>query len=93
MSLGSIGPVDEYSESIQAALAEARVAKPLGTIDPAPSSQDIHRIVFKIRSVGTRENKALHDARKDYAAIETACRDIFYKLLVSDGFHRIAGDR
>lgn len=81
MSDSGPGPVVEYSSSIQAALAEARTAKPLGTIDPALVSQDIHEVVERIRAVGSQGDQVPRDARKDYAAIETACRDIFYKLL------------
>ena len=82
MSTGGASAVGQYSSSIQIALAEAREAKPLGTIDPALASQDVHVAVEWIQAVGAQGNRALNDARKDYAAIETACRDIFYKLLV-----------
>lgn len=83
MAVDVTSPVREYFQNIHTALAEAREAKPSGTIDPALAPQDIHRIVEKIQDVSARGNRASRDARKDYAAIETACRDMFYKLLVS----------
>ena len=91
MSINDVSPVDEYSNVIQAALAEAREAKTSGAIDPALASQDIHESIEKIQIAGRRGATASDDVRKDYAAIETACRDIFYKLLVS-GFDQLAQD-
>lgn len=85
-------PVEKYSKSMQAALAEARGAKSLGSIDPPLGPQNIHRIIESIKLVGTEGTTLLKDTRKDYAAIETACRDIFYNLLVSAHGHLFSGD-
>ena len=83
MARNDFKPVEEYSNSLQAALAEARGAKPLGSIDPPLGPQEIHDITERIQLIGREGTITLKDARKDYAAIETACRDIFYNLLVS----------
>ena len=83
MSITDIIPVDEYTVAIKGALAKARETKPLGEIDPALTSQDLEECIQNIFSASRKGLSTSGEARTNYAAIETACRDIFYNLLVS----------
>ena len=83
MSIIDAIPVDKYSVAIKSALDKAREAKPLGEIDPALASQDLEECIEDIELAGRRGFSTSVEARTNYAAIETACRDIFYYLLVS----------
>ena len=83
MSITDVSPVDEYSVAIRAALARAREAKPPRKIDPILASPDLEECIGIIESTGSTSVLTYGEARTSYAAIETACRDIFYNLLVS----------
>lgn len=70
-----------YRQALQELLTEARNAKPNGGIEPAITPSDFNGA---IESLGRRSgSKFLTSPQSHYAAIETACRDIFYDLVGS----------
>ena len=77
MSIQAVAHVNEYTESLRALLLSSRSLKPIGQIDPVIKPQDLED--------GIRQVSDLADVSgyQSFAAIETACRDIFYKTLVS----------
>ena len=68
--------VQRYREAIIPLLAKARVTKPLGHIEPALNPQDFHDGIHQLESL--QQETGI----QAFAGIETACRDIFYRLLV-----------
>lgn len=68
--------VSDFTASFKRLLASARDVKPNGGIEPALTTAD-----FKggIKAIG---QKSQGSPNREYAAIETACRNIFYDLLV-----------
>ena len=75
MSSAAVSSVEEYASAIRELLAKAQEVKPDGGLEPALTTQDFEGGVEEIG----KHNGAFN---KNYAAIETACRNIFYALLV-----------
>ena len=75
MSSPSVESVDEFTTSIRALLSEAQNIKPDGGVEPALTTQNFQGGVEEFGNTNGPFNR-------DYAAIETACRNIFYALLV-----------
>ena len=77
MSSAGIDSVDDFTAAFKKLLARARDFKPDGVIEPALTSQDFEG---GIEEIGQQSHGSIN---RKYAAIETACRNIFYDLLVS----------
>ena len=77
MSSAEIKSVDEFTTLIQQLLAKAREVKPYGGLEPAVT---IHYIGDGLNEIRRRSQDAIS---RDYAAVETACRNIFYDLVAS----------
>ena len=77
MSSAGVSSVEEYTSAIRELLAKAQKVKPDGGLEPALITQEFEGGVEEIG----KHNGAFN---KDYAAIETACRNIFYALLVRE---------
>ena len=75
MSSAGVSSVDNFTNTIRALLARAQEVKPHGSVEPALTSQEFGGGVEEL----SRQDGTSH---KDFAAIETACRNIFYALLV-----------
>lgn len=75
MSSAGISSVYNFTTAIRGLLAKAQKVKPDGGVEPALTTQELEGGVDKIGKHNGATNK-------DYAAIETACRNIFYALLV-----------
>ena len=75
MSSAGVSSVDGFTTRIRNLLAQAQEFKPDGGVDPALT---IEELGGDIEEFGKRDAVS----NKDYAAIETACRNIFYALLV-----------
>ena len=75
MSSAGIGSVERFTTTIRGLLARAQEIKPDGGVEPALTTQDFEN---GIEDLGKQDEAS----NKDYAAIETACRNIFYALLV-----------
>ena len=75
MSSAGLSSVDDFATRIRNLLAKAQEFKPDGGVDPALTTKELGG---DIEEFGKRDPVS----NKDYAAIETACRDIFYSLLV-----------
>ena len=77
MSSAGVQSVEDYTASVRKLLARAQEVKPEGGVDPALTTQD-----FGV-DLDTVINQPLGPLNRNYAAIETACRNIFYDLLSS----------
>lgn len=75
MSTVGVSSVDSSTTAIRGLLAKAQEVKPNGGVEPALTAQDFEG---GVEDVGKQSGAS----NKDYAAIETACRNIFYALLV-----------
>lgn len=75
MSSAAVSSVEEYTSAIRELLTKAQEVKPDGGLEPALTTQEFEGGVEQIG----KHNGAFN---KNYAAIETACRNIFYALLV-----------
>lgn len=75
MSSAGVSSVDSSTIAIKGLLAKAQEVKPDGGVEPALTTQDFEGGVEEVGKQNVASNK-------DYAAIETACRNIFYALLV-----------
>ena len=75
MSSAGVSSVENSTSAIRGLLAKAHDVKPDGGVEPALTAQDLGG---GIEELG-KQNGAF---KKGYAAIETACRNIFYALLV-----------
>ena len=75
MSNAGVSSVNDFTTKIRNLLAKAHEFKPDGGVDPALTSKELGG---DIEEFGKRDAVS----NKDYAAIETACRNIFYALLV-----------
>ena len=71
-----IESVNDFTASFKRLLARARDVKPNGGIEPALTTADFEG---EIEALGQKSQGA---PNREYAAIETACRNIFYDLLV-----------
>ena len=83
MSITDANPVEEYSTAIKAALSKAHEAQPSGEIEPVLASHLLEECIGIIESAIQKDTATIGEARTNYAAIETACRDLFYNLIVS----------
>lgn len=73
--------MDTYAAAIVELLDRARVVKPNTHIEPALTASDFGG---GIEEIGQLSNDSfVANSQAHYAAIETACRNIFYDLLVS----------
>ena len=75
MSGTEVSSVESFTNVIRGLLAKAQEVKPNGGVEPALAAHDFDA---GIEEIG-KPNRA---SNRDYAAIETACRNIFYALLV-----------
>ena len=75
MSSAGVSSVDDFTIRIRNLLAKAQEFKPDGGVDPALTTKELGG---DIEEFGNRDAVS----NKFYAAIETACRNIFYALLV-----------
>ena len=75
MSSVGVNSVDCSTTAIKRLLAKARELKPNGGVEPALTAPEFDGGIEEIGKQSAGSNK-------DYAAIETACRNIFYALLV-----------
>ncbi len=75
MSSAGVNSVDQFTITIRTLLAKAQKIKPDGGVEPALTIQEFDG---SIEGFGRQDGTS----NKDYAAIETACRNIFYTLLV-----------
>lgn len=75
MSSVGVSSVENSTIAIKRLLAKAQVIKPNGGVEPTLTTQELEG---GIEEIG-KQNGSIN---RDYAAIETACRDIFYALLV-----------
>ncbi len=76
MSSAGIESVNDFTAIFKRLLASARDVKPNGGIEPALTTADFKG---EIKEIGQKPQGA---PNREYAAIETACRNIFYDLLV-----------
>ena len=76
MSSAGVGSVEAYTSTIRKLLAEAQEVKPYGGIEPSLTA---HNFGGAIEEIEERKDPT----NKNYAAIETSCRNIFYELLAS----------
>lgn len=76
MCSAGIESVNDFTASFKRLLANARGVKPNGGIEPALTTADFKG---EIKAIG---QKSQGGPNREYAAIETACRNIFYNLLV-----------
>ena len=77
MSSAGVQSVEEYTVLIENLLAKARELKPEGGIEPALTPHDFGSNLNEIKE------RSQGNPSRNYAAIETACRNIFYDLLAS----------
>lgn len=81
MLSSEVASVSNYRYTLQELLSKARNAKPHGGIEPAIAPSDFNGA---IELLGRRPgSKSVINPQSHYAAIETACRDTFYALVVS----------
>ena len=86
MSSVGISSVEAYTTELRKLLARTNNVKANGGIEPALMASDFEGgigDIGKLSAHGLNSNIQAH-----YAAIETACRDIFYDLLVRQMTHR-----
>ena len=76
MSSQEVTSVSAYTRILKDLLHKGRSKKPTGAIDPILRLEDLGSNASDIRS------QLQAKGNKSYAAIETACRNIFYDLLV-----------
>lgn len=80
MSSNGIASVDTYARAIESLLDRARQKKPQNSSEPALTATDFGGMIEEIRRLSN--NSFITNNQAHYAAIETACRNIFYNLLV-----------
>ena len=76
MSSAEVASVATYTDIVQELLYKGKQYKPTGSIDPILRADDLGP---RLADIGSLSQGA---GSKGYAAIETACRNIFYNLLV-----------
>ncbi|KAL8904332.1 MAG: hypothetical protein Q9207_003343 [Kuettlingeria erythrocarpa] len=81
MSSAGISSVDTFAESLTELLERARTIKPDGAIEPPLTSASFSGDVENIAK--RAELSSIATTQEHYAALETACRNIFYNLLAS----------
>lgn len=75
MSSAGVNSVDHFTSTIRGLLAKAHQIKPDGGVEPALTTKGLEGGIQDFLKSNAVSNK-------DYAAIETACRNLFYALLV-----------
>ena len=75
MSSTGVNSVDHFTTTVKGLLAKAHEIKPDGGVEPALTTKGLEGGIDDFSKKDPASNK-------DYAAIETACRNIFYALLV-----------
>ncbi|KAL8774527.1 MAG: hypothetical protein Q9209_000900 [Squamulea sp. 1 TL-2023] len=81
MSIAGIGSVDTLTTSLRKLLERSNELKPNGGIEPALTSTSFDGEVETV--IKRAEGGIALNAQDHYAALETACRNIFYDLLAS----------
>ena len=82
MSSDGIASVDTYSRAIERLLDRARQIKPQNGSEPALTATDFGGIIEEVAELSNKS--FITNSQAHYAAIETACRNIFYDLLVRE---------
>ena len=82
MANAGLGSVDTLTVALQDLLRRAEEIKPDGGIEPALTSASFNGDVEAITK--RAEGGILTNPQDHYAALETACRNIFYQLLASN---------
>ena len=85
MSSDGISPVEAYTAELRKLLSRAHHVKAREGIDPALAASDLEGGTEDLGNVSKIGNSANNQAH--YAAIETACRNLFYDLLVGSVIH------
>ena len=80
MSSKGIASVDSYAHAIEKLLERAHQIKPQNGPEPALSAADFGEMIEEIGKLSN--NSFISNSQAHYAAIETACRNTFYNLLV-----------
>ncbi|KAI4189482.1 MAG: hypothetical protein L6R41_001444 [Letrouitia leprolyta] len=88
MSSVGIDAVESFTESLEELLERSRNIKPDGGIEPALTSASFNGDVERISKKA--EGGVSVNAQDHYAALETACRNIFYHLLASTSIDDIS---
>lgn len=87
MSSVGISSVETYTTELRKLLARAKTVKANGGIEPALTASNLEGGIEHIGKLsGFTANNQAH-----YAAIETACRNIFYDLLVGQVTNGVIG--
>jgi hypothetical protein len=86
MSSNGIASVDTYTHAIEKLLDRARQIKPHNGSEPALTATDFGGGIEEIGKLSN--NSFITNSQAHYAAIETACRNIFYNLLVRQALSR-----
>ena len=81
MSSAGVVAVESYQISLRELLRRGTAAKSDGSTEPILSADDLGGGIEEIGELSRRSGS------KSYAAIETACRNIFYDLLVYGEAH------
>lgn len=84
MSSAGIESVSDFTTSIRKLLARGREVKPRGGVDPAITTKD-----FGDDLEGLTKGPQ-GPLNRNYASIETACRNIFYELSASTSINEAA---
>lgn len=82
MSSDGIASVDAYSRAIEKLLNRACQIKPQNGSEPALIATDFGGIFEEVEELS--QKSFITNSQAHYAAIETACRNIFYDLLVRE---------
>ena len=81
MSSAGIGSIESFTESLRGLLERSKTIKPDGGIEPPLTSATFNGDVETI--IKRAGHGASLNTQDHYAALETACRNIFYDLLAS----------
>ena len=84
MSSVTVQSVDDFSTSIKKLLAKARELKPQGDVEPTLTTSDFGEVLAEVKELSQ------NTPGRSYAAIETACRNIFYASLASTSIEEAA---
>ncbi|KAL6718435.1 hypothetical protein ACLMJK_004525 [Lecanora helva] len=84
MPSAPVRSVDDYTKAIRKLLAKARKIKAEGGVEPVLTTQDFGSDFDEIKTLSRPP------LNRNYAAIETACRSIFYESLASTSIEEAA---
>ena len=92
MSSDGISSVEAYTAALRKLLSRAKSVKASGGIEPALTASDFEDGIEELAKL--LENGTTAYNQTHFAAIETACRNLFYDLLVwhISLFQKIAKD-